>query len=68
MEVLERIKPQCLKDLVGNRIQTQHFLEVLKDENFPRKIIALIGPDGCGKTLVSKLIIKYLDWNVLEVH
>lgn len=68
MDILKQIQPKSLKDVVGNRIQISHFLGVLKNENPPQKIVLLIGPDGCGKTLISELAIQKIGFNVLYVH
>lgn len=71
MEFLEKNKPKRLKDFIGNRIQINYFLEVLKkqdDESFKKKIILIIGPDGCGKTVLCNLIFNELNYNVLELR
>jgi len=67
MEILEKLKPTKLKDVVGNRIQIKRIVEVLKNEAFESKIVLIIGPDGCGKSLISKLIFDDLNFNVLHV-
>lgn len=68
MELLDKLRPKTLRQVVGNKIQISHFLEVLKDENFPRRIVLLIGPDGCGKSLITKLAVKECGFSALDVH
>jgi hypothetical protein len=68
MELLDKLRPKTLKKVVGNKIQISHFLEVLKDENFPRRIVLLIGPDGCGKSLITKLAVKECGFSPLDVQ
>jgi shikimate kinase len=68
MELLEKIKPTILKNIVGNKIQINFFLEVLKDENFSHKIILLVGPNGCGKTLISNLAFQELNFKVFDIQ
>lgn len=67
MEVLELISPKVLKDVVGNKIQIQFFKKVLNDENYPSKIVLLIGPHGCGKSTISRLVFQDLDFNVFHI-
>lgn len=68
MELLKQIQPIKTKDFVGNRLQIKHFIDVLKDENFLSKIILLIGPDGCGKTTISNLVLNELKFNILDIQ
>jgi hypothetical protein len=68
MELLEKIKPIKLRNIVGNKLQIKYFLEVLKNENFSPKIILLVGPNGCGKTLISNLAFEELNFKVFDIQ
>lgn len=68
MELLEKIKPTKIKDIIGNKIQIKYFLEVLKNENFSHKIILLVGPNGCGKTLITNLVLNELNIKIFDVQ
>lgn len=68
MDVLKRIRPTKLKQVVGNRIQINRFLEVLKNEAFPHRIVLLLGPDGCGKSLITQLACEELGVHTLNIQ
>lgn len=68
MDLLNKIKPQSLKDVIGNRIQISNFLKYLKDETPENNIILLTGPNGCGKSLICELSIKELDLDPLNIN
>ncbi len=67
METLEIIKPTKIKDFVGNKILIQKLIEILKNKNYEKKFIGLVGPDGCGKTTLCNIIFKNLDFDVLNI-
>lgn len=70
MDILDKIKPLKVRDFVGNRIQINRFLEVLKhqnDEAWSQRIVLLIGPDGCGKTTLCRLVFEEMDFNVFNL-
>jgi hypothetical protein len=68
MDILKKIRPTKLKQVIGNRIQINRFLEVLKNGAFLQKIVVLIGPDGCGKSLISQLACEELGFHTLHVQ
>ncbi|KAI1723218.1 ATPase family associated with various cellular activities (AAA) domain-containing protein [Ditylenchus destructor] len=45
---VEKYRPRTLKDIVGNTMMIQRFMEFAKVGNVPNLIIS--GPPGCGKT------------------
>ena len=67
MELLERVTPKSLKDVVGNKMQIKSLLEILKSSNYIPKIIVMMGPTGCGKTLICNLIFKELNFKVFDI-
>lgn len=67
MDVLKQIAPSVLKDVIANKLQIKKFTDILKDSSYEPKIIALVGPDGCGKSLITSLAFKEHNFNVLDV-
>jgi hypothetical protein len=67
MDILKNIEPTCSKDIVGNRMQIKKFIDILKDPTHCPKVIALVGPVGCGKSLICKLLFKELNLKVIDV-
>lgn len=59
METLENIQPKNSKDIVGNKTVIKRFKDHIKSGSNP-KLLALIGPTGCGKSLVCELVFKEL--------
>lgn len=64
MELLESIKPQNTKDIIGNRLQINNFKNLIKQGG---KAIVLVGPVGCGKTLICDLVFKELKLKAYDV-
>jgi broad-specificity NMP kinase len=67
MELLQQVAPKLLKDVIGNKMQIKSLLEILKDNKYMPKIIILMGPTGCGKTLICNLIFKELNFKVYDI-
>ena len=68
MELLESIAPTASKDIIGNKLNIKSFIEILKTPTHSPKIIGLIGPIGCGKSLICSLVFKELDMKVIEIN
>ncbi len=66
MEVLKRISPKTVNDFVGNRIQIKKLSELLDSTKVP--FVALLGPDGCGKSTLVELLLKAKKFNVLDIQ
>lgn len=66
MDTLEKIRPTRIEDIVGNRAVVKRFLEHIKNGCKPR-YIALVGPTGCGKSLVCDLVFKHLGLKCLDI-
>ena len=64
MELLKKYTPKSSSDIIGNKIQIKKLKELLK----PPQIIGLLGPNGCGKTLILNLLFSELNYDVLEVY
>ncbi len=62
----EKYRPNCLDDMVlsdDNRSLFQSFIDA---EEIPH--LLLLGPAGCGKTTVAKILIRNLDAQVLLLN
>jgi hypothetical protein len=59
MDTLKSIRPTSVADIVGNKFVIKNFIEHIKNARTPR-LLALVGPTGCGKSLVCDLVFKEL--------
>jgi hypothetical protein len=66
MELLESIRPQHSRDIAGNRLAISNFKGLLKAPE-THHVIALIGPTGCGKSLICELVFKELGLKCYDV-
>ena len=66
MELLEKIKPKCLRDFIGSKIQIKKLEELLNDKS--KHFIVLLGPDGSGKTTLMNLLLQPKNFNILDVN
>ena len=64
---MDFLTPKSSKDIIGNKFQIKYFTNLLKHP-IP-KIIGLIGPYGCGKSLICSLVLKelHLDKSVILI-
>jgi DNA polymerase III delta prime subunit len=71
MERLDLIKPTSLPAFCGNKYAIKCILDFVKKSmtknNTEKNIIGIIGPDGCGKTTLCRLLFKKFEYNVLEI-
>jgi DNA polymerase III gamma/tau subunit len=66
MELLKKYKPTTLNDIISNRIQIKKIKQLLESDSLT--VIGIIGPNGCGKTLICQLLFNELNKDVLEVY
>jgi DNA polymerase III delta prime subunit len=66
MELCQVVVPQKLQQFAGNKYTIKCLNEFLQTHN-RKNIICLIGPDGSGKTLLSKLLFNKFNYFVLEL-
>jgi len=59
MSLYNKYRPTSFEDIVGNRKTIKSLELLLKKENPPHAYL-LIGPTGCGKTTISRIIAKEL--------
>lgn len=64
MDILLKYRPSSLNEFVGNKLQIQK----LKTAHMQKKHVLLLGPPGCGKTLLIDLFCSEKNANVLDVH
>jgi hypothetical protein len=69
MDLLDKYSPKYVKNVIGNKIQIKKIIEQLKKVSLDTNeyIIGILGPNGCGKTLISNLIFKELNFNILNI-
>lgn len=67
METIEFIKPTSLQGFCGNKYVIKCIEDFVKKSRTEKNIIAIIGPDGCGKTTLCKLLFKKYGYHVLEI-
>lgn len=65
MDILEAIRPRKLADFVGNKMNIQKIQTAFTSQ--PSCILAISGPEGCGKTTLSQLLFAKLDMDVLRI-
>lgn len=66
MEALRSIRPKATSEIVGNRLAIKRLIDHLRAGTEPR-LLALVGPTGCGKTLVCSLVLEELGKRVHRV-
>lgn len=71
MDLLKHVTPKSLSSFVGNKMTISNINKLLnqvKNKQAPVKnIICIMGPDGCGKTILSNLFLQKYDFQVLEI-
>lgn len=67
MEILDRISPKKISQFVGNKLQSKRLLELLAPTSSGPKVIAVVGPDGCGKTTLCSLAFQHYGFHTLSI-
>lgn len=70
MELLNIVTPKTVDKFVANKLQVKavtEFLSSLAPVSTKNNIICLLGPDGCGKTTLSHLLLNKFNKQVLEI-
>ena len=72
--LIDKYRPTKIDDLIGNRSGINQLIQCIVSINSsPNKFLnknsvcVLIGPSGIGKTLISKLALKELDYDIKEI-
>lgn len=68
MELLNKITPKHSRDVVGNKVAIKTFIDILKQPTHTPKVLLLLGPTGCGKTTLCKLVFSELNFKVYEIN
>lgn len=66
METLQKIRPTRSCDIVGNRLVVKRFYDHTRTGSEPR-VLALVGPTGCGKSLLCSLVFSELGMKRIDV-
>lgn len=67
MDLLDYVTPKSIDKFVGNKIQVKTFMEYLVGSSATKNIMCILGPDGCGKTVLCNLMFKKYNKQVLEI-
>jgi hypothetical protein len=70
MEVVKMIEPTDVSMFVGNKNIIRNITEFFSrksDDLLLKNILCILGPGGCGKTVLCKLLFKKYNINVLEL-
>ena len=72
---VDKYKPQCSKDIIGNKItinKINEWLKVFRDRTNVtatfKNAILLSGPPGIGKTTMAHILLKEADYDVVEFN
>lgn len=65
MELLNCFEPKYIGDIIDNKKEINELINSLNDNSI--KFICLTGPTGSGKTMICKLILDCMDFNILEI-
>lgn len=66
MELLAKKRISKIEDVVGNKIQIKRIVEHINTAS--TGVLAIIGPDGCGKTTFARLAFEINKIQALDVH
>lgn len=66
MDLLNYVTPKSIDKFVGNKMQIKAFIEYINSSS-NNNIICLLGPDGCGKTVLCNMMFKKYNKHVLEI-
>jgi hypothetical protein len=66
MDLLNYVTPKSVDKFVGNKMQTKAFMEYFSSTS-SKNIMCILGPDGCGKTVLCNLMFKKYNKQVLEI-
>lgn len=69
MELLQVVTPKTVDKFVGNKIAIRNIREFLtqKQNDATKNMLCIMGPDGCGKSILAKLFLEQFNFQVLEV-
>lgn len=68
METLNDIVcPKDIAKFVGNKLLITQLSKCLQPANNAKNTVCIYGPDGCGKTVLCKLLFEKYNFQVLEI-
>lgn len=68
MDKLNILTPSSVDQFVGNKASIKSIRSFLCTKVADKNILCIIGPNGCGKTVLSNLIFKELNLQVLNIE
>lgn len=67
MELLKYVTPESVKTFAGSKMIIKNIREFLNPSQLSKWLLCLLGPDGCGKTTLVSLLLKDMNYEVLEI-
>lgn len=67
MELLKYVTPDSVKTFASSKLVIKSIREFLNQSQLSKWLLCLLGPDGCGKTTLVSLLLKDMDYEVLEI-
>jgi energy-coupling factor transporter ATP-binding protein EcfA2 len=71
MDLLKHVTPNNISSFVGNKVTISNINKLISKvknkQEITKNIICIMGPDGCGKTTLSTLLLQKYNFQVLEI-
>jgi len=67
MELLKYVTPDSVKTFAGSKLIIKSVREFLSQNQLNKWLLCLLGPDGCGKSTLVSLLLKDMNYEVLEI-
>lgn len=69
MNIISKLIPNSLSQFCGNKYSIKCIEDFIKqnNDNNTKQILCIVGPDGCGKTVLCKLLLKKYQYDILEI-
>lgn len=68
MEKLQTLTPTKVDSFVGNKISIRNIRSFLSSKAPEKNILCIMGPNGCGKTILTNLLFLEMNLHVLNIE